>query len=219
MTQSLNNGNGRRDGWGVEERASSSSNIIGQILKCSNGVWKVNNEIFHRPGDKYIANNVASVWVRWEDSKPAEHRVINPGDYYPDRSELGFDDKSQWETGPSGEPSDPWKDTRYLHLICLRTGADFTFISDALGGLRAVGELKAKVGNISMAHASALPVVELATAPWPTKFNKNGRRPSFNVAGWIKGRNDRTPLLLDQKKPQIQQDHPDNGLMDDEIPF
>ena len=32
-----------------------------------------------------------------------------------------------WSPGLNGEPADPWKDTRYLHLVNPRTGADLTF--------------------------------------------------------------------------------------------
>jgi hypothetical protein len=144
-----------RDGFSVEERNPSNSLIIGRILKFKDGGYTVDKTYFPN-GGRYVVRDVLFVWVHWVDGKPVEHRITNPGDVHPERDELPDQDQDQWPAGFDGKPSDPWRDTRYLQVICQKTGADFTFISETHGGHRAVAELKAQIRNVRSAHPGAM---------------------------------------------------------------
>ena len=130
-----------------------------------------------------VAVDVNTGWVKWQDSKPIEHRITQPGHLHPDRDDLPDRDKTTWQPGLNGEPADPWRDTRYLRLIDPRTGQDYTFVSDTYGGRKAVGDLKSQIGNVRFAYPGAVPVVQLGSTKMKTSFGLKPR-PEFKVVGW-----------------------------------
>jgi hypothetical protein len=67
------------------------------------------------------------------------------------RDDLPDQDEALWPPGLGDQPEDPWKDTRYLHLIDPKTAADFTFVTDSYGGRRTASELKRQIGNMRAA--------------------------------------------------------------------
>jgi hypothetical protein len=190
------------DGFAVKE--NSASNLIdGKLVKFN---------------EKYLADKVAmesddlvplavmgiaTVWVHWKDNRPTEHLVTQTGQNHPLRDELGDLDESEWPPGLNDEPSDPWRDTRYLRLVHLKTGAGYTFVTDSKGGIRATADLKAAVARVRFANPGAVPVIQLATTTWKTKYGQK-TRPDFKVIGW-RGPQGQTSLTKDD--------------MDDSIPF
>lgn len=193
------------DRFSVPERASPSY-IVGQLLKFADGRYKVDKIQDLPPGGRYCAVNVATVWVRWADKKPAEHLITTPGQHHPERDELGDLDQSKWPMGLNGQPDDPWKDTRYVHLVNQKTGADYTFVTDSHGGRRAVGDLKSQIANIRNEHRQALPIIELGSVSWKTKFG-SALRPAFHVVSWVERRGG-GQLFLD--RPEPEPDWPDD---------
>jgi hypothetical protein len=111
------------------------------------------------------------------------HRVTHVGESHPLRDDLPDNDEAQWPAGLNGEPSDPWRDTRYLHLIDPNTGADYTFVTDSYGGRRAVSDLKAQIANVRSVHPGAVPIVQLAATMMKTRFGQKPR-PDFKIAAW-----------------------------------
>jgi hypothetical protein len=108
------------------------------------------------PDTTLLVRSIVTCWVKWWDNSPVEHRVTHSGQLHPRRDDLPDNDKTLWQPGIDGEkPGDPWADTRYVHLINLQTGQDFTFIADTNGGRMAVGELKSSIRNVRMAHPNA----------------------------------------------------------------
>src|SRR5215468_7028233 len=114
------------DGFAVQEHRTSGL-IIGRMLKFQDGVYKCDKADFDPGQSQFVAQGVVTSWVKWQDRKPVEHRVTQDGRYHPEREELGDLDQELWEAGLNGGPADPWRDTRYLHLVDKRTGADYTF--------------------------------------------------------------------------------------------
>jgi hypothetical protein len=100
---------------------------------------------------------VITAWVKWRGQRPAEHRITGPGQPHPQREALGDLDESKWEYDEMIDgPRDPWRDTRYLYLIDPRTGADYRFVTDTIGGRRAIGDLKRQTQNIRSARPGAV---------------------------------------------------------------
>jgi hypothetical protein len=203
------------DGFSVQENLSSSY-IQGKMLKFIDGRFVVDKAEELPTDSTLVALNVITCWVHWENGKPIDHRVTQPGQQHPDRDELPDQDESLWPPGLNGEPEDVWKDTRYLHLIDPQTGADFTFVTDSYGGRRGVGNLKSQIYYVRMAHPAALPVVQLASAPMKTRFGLK-KRPEFKVVGW-RGRQQRAAVQAIEEKPCEPQKEFVEPL-DDDIPF
>jgi hypothetical protein len=175
------------DGFAVAENAGASM-IVGKMLKFADGKFVADKTETLPASTTLVAVNVATVWVRWQDSKPIEQRVTHVGQSHPIREELPDQDEAKWPPGLNDEPSDPWRDTRYLHLIDPNTGADYTFVTDSFGGRRAVGDLKQQITNVRTAHPTAVPLVQLASVMWKTRFGQKPR-PDFKIVGW-RGKHD-----------------------------
>jgi hypothetical protein len=171
------------DGFAVQEKTSASA-IVGRLIKFDGSNFIVDKSEILPSGTRLVANAVVTAWVHWDDKKPVEHLITYAGQHHPEREELSDLDESQWPIGLNGEPNDPWKDTRYVHLIDQKSGADYTFITDSIGGRRGVADLKGQVANVRSAHPTAKPVVVLGPAPWKTRFGMK-LRPNFAIVEWI----------------------------------
>jgi hypothetical protein len=175
--------NNQADGFSVAE-STGSNLIVGKMVKfTTDSKYKVDKADLLPDNTRLVALNVTTAWVKWADNKPIEHLITLPGQLHRDRDELPDQDKATWEPGLNGEPSDPWRDTRYLRLIDPRTGQDFTFVSDTYGGRKAVGELKSQITNVRFAYPGAVPVVQLGSTMMPTSYGLKPR-PEFKVVGW-----------------------------------
>jgi hypothetical protein len=195
------------DGFAVEEK-SGESLICGKMIKFAEGNYTI-DKVETLPGDtQLIALAMATVWVHWEAGKPADHRITCAGEAHPDRNDLPDQDESLWPPGLNDQPQDPWKDTRYVHLIDPKTGSDYTFITDSIGGRRAVSELRRQIGNMRAMYPAAVPIVMFGRAEMKTRFGKK-LRPDFKVVAWRNGQ--------PQQAPQAQP--PKAVDMDDDIPF
>jgi hypothetical protein len=205
------------DGFSVQEK-SSGTMIVGKLLKFLDGRY-IADKTETLPADTtLVAVGVITVWTHWVDGKPVEHRVTQPGQLHPEREDLPEQDESKWPPGLNDEPSDPWRDTRYLHLIDPQTGADYTFTTDSFGGRRGVGELKSQIANVRFAHPSAVPVVQLGSVPWKTKFGTK-QRPSFKVIGW-RGKQESPPIqVVEQRKQEQPRKLQAEEPLNDKIPF
>jgi hypothetical protein len=201
------------DGFSVPEKGGNSL-IIGKMLKFTiDGKYKIDKADILPDGTTLVAIGVKTVWVKWQDGKPVEHPITQPGQLHPDRADLPDQDQTTWEPGKDGEPSDPWKDTRYLHLIDPRTGQDYSFVTDTFGGRKAVGELKSQITNVRFAHPGAVPVVQLGSTRWKTNFGLI-LRPEFKVVGW---RNEGNAPVQITHGPQNKP--PEQALSEIEPPF
>jgi hypothetical protein len=186
------------DGFAVPEKSGGSA-IVGKLVKFSvDGRFVVDKTEPMAADTTLVAMAVVTAWVCWKDGRLVEHRITQPGQYHPDREELGNLDEKAWEVGLNDKPSDPWRDTRYLHLMDPQTGADFTFVTDTFGGRRGIGDLKSQIANVRSSHPASVPILKLCSTPWKTKFGVK-QRPEFKVVGW-RGRQE-TITPEKQRKP------------------
>jgi hypothetical protein len=135
----------RDDGFAVAERGVAGVLIKGIILKFKDGIYTANKtEVIEQApnGPFFVVVRIVTAWVHWENGKPISHKITQTGELHPYREDFGDLDQTEWPLGIGGVPSDPHKDTRYVHLVNLRSGKTYTFITDTIGGRQAVGELK-----------------------------------------------------------------------------
>jgi hypothetical protein len=218
----------RDDGFAVSER-SSATLLKGSIVKFVDGIYKANKtEILEQApqGPVFVVVRILTAWVHWQGGRPIEHKITHAGQSHPWREELGDDDRTEWELGVGGLPSDPWRDTRYVYLIGPHTAKTYTFVTDSVGGRQAVGELKEAIMTARHARPDALPVVQLAASNMKTKYGVKPR-PDFKIVDWRSG----TPTAARQIEQRADDDdtfgepfsadkeaktvHP----FDDDIPF
>jgi hypothetical protein len=204
------------DGFDVQENAGASM-IVGKMVKFTDGKFVADKTEVLPANTTLVAANTVTAWVHWNDSKPIEHRITRPGESHPYRNELPDLDETKWPPGLNDEPSDPWRDTRYLHLIDPNTGADYTFVTDSFGGRRAVGDLKRQITNVRMAHPGALAFVQLATTMMKTRFGQKAR-PAFKIVGW-RGRQDNATATAITGKANAKVAHVIDDDLNDYIPF
>jgi hypothetical protein len=170
------------DGFAVSEKPANIM-IVGQMIKFDSGIYKVNKTETLPPDIELVATHVTTAWVKWWGKRPVEHHITELGQQHLDRNDLPDQNKAEWEIGLDGQAVDPWKDTRYLGLIDPLTGADYTFVTDSIGGRRGISDLKSQIRNVRYAHPDAVPLVKLRTTTMKTRFGPRPR-PLLEVSGW-----------------------------------
>ena len=109
--------NNEADGFSVAEK-SGNNLIVGKMLKFTiDSKYKIDKADILPDNTTLVAVDVTTAWVKWQNDKPTEHRITQPGQVHPDRDDLPDQNKATWEPGLNGEPAKPWRDTRYLRLI------------------------------------------------------------------------------------------------------
>jgi hypothetical protein len=172
------------DGWGDAAAEGAERMIKGRILKFADWRWTAGKEAEEvASGTKLVAMATSAAWIRWEEKRPVEYRIRQPGQRLPERKELGYDDETKWEQNPSGEPQDPWCNTRAVYLVDPETLEAFTFSTSSFGGRQAVIDLGDQIARMRTVHSDAVPIVALQAAEMPTKFGRKSK-PVFKVMGW-----------------------------------
>jgi hypothetical protein len=204
------------DGWNDAAHDANEQILRGTLLKFADWRWTAGQEGRLIPiGTKMVAVGTAAAWVRWENGKPAGHRVRAPGGVLAEREELGYDDRSCWEKMPDGTLRDPWQNTRYVYLVDPATAEEFTFSTSSMGGFGAVSSLSGPIQRMRMARPGAAPVVELNCQDMKTKFGKKSK-PWLKIVDWVGGKpQESAPKQIEHNPAKA----PVRGDMDDGIPF
>jgi hypothetical protein len=170
--------------------AIAPKHILGDLLKFNKGDYLAGETAETIPvGTKVtVGMDLLLVgWVRWENGKPIEHRMVRVADGKSPqrRAELGDDDRSLWEIDSQGKPRDPWALTQYVPAID-ESGDLFTFCTTSRGGINALADLSRYYGRNRHAHPDEFPVVELSVETYQHSNPQFGRIkvPSFKPVGW-----------------------------------
>jgi hypothetical protein len=136
--------------WSADEFDSGNNIIRGTLLKFRDGHWfrgsgAGEEEVPLR--SQFVVVDLQRVFQRWENSKPAEHKVIQPHERLPGRETLSHTDMSKWELGPDGQPRDPWQFCRLVVLQDPKTSEILTYTTSSKSGLGCVSALKDQVRN------------------------------------------------------------------------
>jgi hypothetical protein len=204
-------------GWNDTAKESEQRLLRGSLLRFADWKWRRGKEQELVPeGTELVAEAIKAAWIRWQNGKIVEQIVRQNGQRLPDRDELSNTDEADWPLGPSGEPADPWRNTRFVWLVDPATAEALTFSTSSWGGRGAVGDLADSVARMRGARPGAMPIVQLGAAKMPTKYGPKSK-PVFKIVGWAGGD---APLVPPAKKiaapepPKLQR--PD---WEDEIPF
>jgi hypothetical protein len=197
------------DNWDAVPEAGNSL-IVGTMIK-----YGFNEKTFYingaeaDPSDTYAVLDVVVAWVRWgaAGGKP-EHRITKPGQHHPEREELPDQNEEEWQIGRDGKPEDPWKDNRYVLVVNTATAAEFTFVTDTVGGRRAISDLKNEISKARRSLPGAIPIVKLISTTMPTSYGIKPR-PGFKVEGWHGGTAP-APAPSDEPKQPVRRYAPDS---------
>ena len=78
--------NNQADGFSVAEK-SGSNLIVGKMVKFTiDGKYKADKADILPDNTTLVAIDVTTAWVKWQDGKPVEHRITQPGQVHPDRA-------------------------------------------------------------------------------------------------------------------------------------
>jgi hypothetical protein len=202
------------DGWDDAAAEAAERTIRGTLLKFADWRWTAGKEAtLVEDGTKLVALATAAMWVRWENNRPVEHIVRQPGKRLPDREDLGYNDQAEWEKSPDDEPKDPWQNTRLVYLVDPQTAEAYTFSTSSWGGRGAVIDLADSIARMRSVHPGACPVVELRSAKMPTKFGMKSK-PILKIVGWKTTDAAETAPV----EKQITSKQADADVMNDEIP-
>lgn len=164
--------------------------IVGKLLKFSKGDWLAgehNEEI--AVGTKFLVNmdELLIGWTRWAEGRPSDQIMgkVSEGYAPPRRTELGDDDKGEWEVDNQGQPRDPWQFGNVL-LMQDTAGQLFTFTTSSRGGLNAIGSLCKDYGKAMRQRPDEYPVIEIGTDSYmhPNKALGRIKTPTLKIVGW-----------------------------------
>jgi hypothetical protein len=203
-------------GWNDTAQENKNRLLRGTLLRFSDGRWRKGKEQQLVPdGTELVAECVKAAWIRWQDGKVAEQIIRAAGQRMVDRDELSNTDEAEWPLGPSGEPQDPWRNTRFVWLVNPVSAEGFTFSTSSWGGRGAVGDLADATARMRGARFGAMPVVQLGAAEMPTKYGLKSK-PAFKIVGWVGGDAPLAPPAKRIAAPEPPIQKPD---WEDEIPF
>jgi hypothetical protein len=124
----------------------------------------------------------------------------------PDRESLGDLDRSQWEIGLDGKPSDPWQHQIYLVLQRVDNSELFTYVTSSITGRRAIGNLLRHYDRMQKTHAGYYPLVRLKVGGFQHRDDR---------VGWVNTPN----LAVIGRVPGTDAVKPGPADMNDDIPF
>ena len=207
------------DNDGFAAAASADRHLLkGDIAKFVDGVWSINKQPVSK-GTQFVPVKLIMVWVKWDSEKPVDYIFPRENGLLPHRQTLGDDDEGEWAAGLSGEPRDPWQNTRVIHLVNARTAEWITITNSTVGTRLCYEALGQAVATMRAAHPQALPVVELSSTSMKTQFGEK-QRPHLRIVGWKQGGSPEEPSKqIEPPRPRSGFEPASDVLMDDAIPF
>jgi hypothetical protein len=187
MGEIVRTGAGALTAWEQAAAENAGNYIQGDSIRFRDGRYFIGKEGRAAPeAMRLVVADLRSVWVRWENGRPAEQVEQRPGERLITLKELGFLHENEWEEGLDGSPQDPWQDSRYLGLVDPKTAASYTFITATRGGRSAIAALSDQIARAQRAHLGALPIIELRWVEMPTQYGRK-TKPLFEVVDWRRG--------------------------------
>src|SRR5215472_2813691 len=170
------------------ERPEGAGLIQGTLLKFSNTAqWVTRDEDEISSDLELIAVDVQRVVQKWQDGLPAETRILEPGEKFPDLEALNAAvPQSEWVEGPDGKLRGPWQAQHILYLLDPATMDKYTFPTGTVGGRIAIGDLRDKLVWMRRTQGpNVYPVVTLSDKHMKTRFGSRPR-PHFNIVKWTR---------------------------------
>jgi hypothetical protein len=139
-----------------------------------------------REEDRFLVTGTGFALQRWVDGLP-EVILKEPGKSLPDPDLLNEAiPREEWPIGKfSGQPEPPWKPVAFAYLLRLRDAARFTHINSTYGTRACVRSIRDRMRDMgALRGASVFPVVQLTSAPMPSKKYPGRFRPEFEPIEW-----------------------------------
>jgi hypothetical protein len=183
----------------LERYGRSAGDLYGDLLKFSGktGVWTAGAQGIEVPiGTQLIAivPEMLAGFVKWDGGELVEQALEPVTDSYDPRAlraSLGDTDESKWPRGDDGRAADVWRESAYLPLKNPKTGAEYTYSTSSLGGVRAIKKLAGtyawQLRAAPETTANHLPVVELGSRSYKHSDRKRGTIYNPTLAGvdWV----------------------------------
>jgi hypothetical protein len=160
--------------------------IQGELVKFTNEAIWVTRSGEELPGSlELVAVNVTRVVQRWEDGRPIETHVLQPGQKSPNLEELNANvPQTEWREGPDGKLRGPWEAQFLVCLLNPGTAERFTYATGTIGGGIAVRDLIHRVTwKRKFSGERVYAVVSLSAVPWKTRYGTRPR-PHFVIMRW-----------------------------------
>jgi hypothetical protein len=137
-------------------------------------------------GTQFIAVAATEGWVRLARGEPVRRVQREPGKPFPQRSELGDTDQSQWPLF-DGQPSDPWTLGNELLLTEKETGRPVIFTTTSWTGREAVADLCRLITYHRRSRgANARPIISIGVGSYRSRRGPVAT-PKFAIVHWIDG--------------------------------
>jgi hypothetical protein len=157
----------------------------GDLLKFSGktGIWCYGpKNVELKKGTTLVAIVPAMLagYVKWCDGELVDQvlKPIEGLDLRALRATLDETDRSLWPTDEDGRPVDPFKEAAMLPMKNPETGAEYTYSTSSVGGVRAckrlVGTFVKQIKAAPETTAGCLPVVELRVESYQHKNRERG---------------------------------------------
>jgi hypothetical protein len=182
-----------------EYAATGGPGWFGDLLKFSGktGLWSAgpqNTEMKKGTRLVPIVPAMLAGYVLWRDGELADQafKPLEGLDLRALRATLTETDRSLWPTDDDGRPIDPWKEAAMLPMKDLETGAEYTFSTSSVGGVRAckklVGDYIKQLKAAPETTAGCLPIVELQVQSYQHTDRKRGTifNPVLLGIDWIR---------------------------------
>jgi hypothetical protein len=171
--------------------AANRTRIVGKLLKFNKfGDWVCGEDNEELPEDCELMADMDELyvgWLKWENGKPVEQEMGRLLDNYqpPRRTELGDNDKENWEADMNGVARDPWQYSNYLVLMDANEDL-YTFATASKGGLQAIGVLSKAYGVGMRSHPAQFPIVRLGSGEYahPNKAFGMIKIPKLEIIAW-----------------------------------
>ena len=171
----------------------------GELLKCSGktGIWSYGPENLElKKGTRLVAivPEMLAGYVLWRDGELVDQafKNIEGLDLRALRATLNETDRSLWLTADDGRPIDPYKEAAMLPMKDPESGAEYTYSTSSVGGVRAckklVGNFVKQIKAAPETTAGCLPVVELGVQSYQHPDRKRGTifNPVLLGVDWVR---------------------------------
>jgi hypothetical protein len=176
--------------------------LQGGRAKWVNKVWTLDG-IPPREEDRFLVTGTGFALQRWLDSVP-EEIMKEPGKSLPDPEDLNNAiPQEEWPIGKfSGKREGPWKTVGFAYLLRVRDAARFTHINSTWGTRKCVRLIRDRIRDMrAIRGESVFPIVQLTSAPMPSKTYPGQFRPELEVLEWRQLGNQ--PAQIEQQIGQI----------------
>ena len=168
-------------------------NLRAVYMRFVKGTYELGAEREPVPlGTQFIVIAAKEGWARLVRGEDVRRVPREPGKPFPQRTELGDTDQSQWPLF-DGQPSDPWRLSNELLLMEKETGRRVIFSTTSWTGREAVADLCRLITHQRRSRGpNAKPIVSIGVGTYRSRRGPVAT-PKFTIVDWIDGDSSEPP--------------------------